>query len=156
MIKEMNHLSKMSIPIFLHHFRKTSNCFILMQTPLQSNIWWKSYEEFVIAKNNIKHCSNTILTNISKTIWPTSDSFLLIMSHMKTVPMLFMVNSSANGFVSSIPDSINNEFVRVYWQYFFLGHLSSLIAIQPWKYTLRPPEIYVFGSPTQLKKCIYD
>ena len=32
MIKEMSHLSKMSISIFLHHFLKTSKCFILMQT----------------------------------------------------------------------------------------------------------------------------
>ena len=41
------------------------------------------YEEFFNAKNNIKQRNlNTIFANISKTIWPTSDSFLLIMPHI--------------------------------------------------------------------------
>ena len=42
-----------------------------------------SYEEFVNAKINVKQ-RNLInnLANISKTIWPTADSFLLIMSHI--------------------------------------------------------------------------
>ena len=42
-----------------------------------------SYDKFVNAKNNIKQRNlNTVFANISKTIWPTSDSFLLIMSHI--------------------------------------------------------------------------
>ena len=44
--REMSHLSKMSISIFLHHFLKTWKCFILMQTPLELDIWLQSYEEF--------------------------------------------------------------------------------------------------------------
>ena len=44
-----------------------------------TNIWLQSYEEFVNAKNNINQQN---LNNISKTISPTSDSFLLIMSHI--------------------------------------------------------------------------
>ena len=79
----MSHLSKNSISIFLHHLIITSNCFILMQTPLQSDIWLQSYEGFVNAKNNVKQRNlNTIFANISITTSPTSDSFLLIMSHM--------------------------------------------------------------------------
>ena len=54
-----------------------------MQTPLQLDIWLQSYEGFVNAKNNIKQRNlNTVFDNISKTTSPTSDSFLLIMSHM--------------------------------------------------------------------------
>ena len=54
-----------------------------MQTPLQLDIWLHSYEGFDDAKNIIKQRNfNTVFANISKTIWPTSDSFLLIMSHM--------------------------------------------------------------------------
>ena len=54
-----------------------------MQTPLQLDIWLKNYEGFVNAKNNIKQRNlNAVFANISKTASPTSDSFLLIMSHM--------------------------------------------------------------------------
>ena len=75
--------SKISISFFLHHFLVTSKCFNLMQTPLQLDIWLQSYEGFVNAKNNIKQRNlNTVFANISKTIFPTSDSFLLIMSQM--------------------------------------------------------------------------
>ena len=38
-----------------HHFLITPKCFMFMQTPLQLDIWLQSYEEFVNAKNNIKH-----------------------------------------------------------------------------------------------------
>ena len=59
------------------------NCFILMQTPLQLDIWLQSYEEFVNVKNVIKQRNwNTVFANISKPISQTSDSFLLIMSHI--------------------------------------------------------------------------
>ena len=59
--REMSHLSKISISIFLHNFLKTSKCFILMQTPLQLDIWIQSYEWFDNAKNIMKqkefeHC----------------------------------------------------------------------------------------------------
>ena len=79
----MSHLSKISISIFLHHFLKILKGFILMQTPLQLDIWLQSYEEFVNAKNNIKQRNwNTVFANISKPISPTSDSFPLIMSQV--------------------------------------------------------------------------
>ena len=65
--REMSHLSKISISIFLHHFLKTSKCLILMQTPLQLDIWLQSYEGFDNAKNNMKQRnSNTVFANISK------------------------------------------------------------------------------------------
>ena len=54
-----------------------------MQTPFKLDIWLQSYEDFVNAKNNIKHKNlNTVFANISKTTSPTSDSFLWIMSHI--------------------------------------------------------------------------
>ena len=56
---------------------------LLMQTPLLLDIWLQSYEGFDNAKNNMKQRNwNTVFANISKTTSPTSDSFLLIMSHM--------------------------------------------------------------------------
>ena len=73
----MSHLSKIAIPIFLHHFLITSKGFILMQTVLQLDIWLQSYEGFVNVKNNIKQgILNSVFANISTTIWPTFDSFL--------------------------------------------------------------------------------
>ena len=50
--------------------------------------WLQSYEECVHAKNNIKQRNwNTVFANISKPISPTSDSFLLIMSHICYTPI---------------------------------------------------------------------
>ena len=70
-------------PIFLHCFLITSKCFILMLTPLQLDNWLQIYEELVNAKNNIKQRNlNTVFANTSKSIFPTSDSFLLIMSQI--------------------------------------------------------------------------
>ena len=84
--RKMSHLSKIPISIFLHHFLKTLKRFILMQTPLQMNIWLQSYEGFDNAKNNMKQRNlNTVFANIPKTTSPTSDSFLLIMSHLLTI-----------------------------------------------------------------------
>ena len=45
--------------------------------------WLQSSEGFDNAKNNIKQRNlNTVFADISKTASPTSDSFLLIMSHI--------------------------------------------------------------------------
>ena len=43
--REMSHL---------HHFLITAICFILIQTPLELDIWLQSYEGFDNAKNNMK------------------------------------------------------------------------------------------------------
>ena len=68
-------------------FSKLQNAFILMQTPLQLDIWLQSYEGFDHAKNNMKQRNlNTVFANISKTLSPTSDSFLLIMSQFWFLP----------------------------------------------------------------------
>ena len=72
-----------SILSFLHHSRATWKCHILMQTPLESDIWLQSYEQFKEAENNIKQKnSNWFLADISETVFATLDSFPLIMSHM--------------------------------------------------------------------------
>ena len=86
--REMSHLSKISIPIFLYQFFITLKCFILMHTPSQLDIWLQSYEEFVDTKNNINQKNlNTVFAHFSESIFPTSDSFLLIMSHMTFLPL---------------------------------------------------------------------
>ena len=60
--REMSHLSKTSISIFLHYSLITDKCFILMQTQLQLDILLQSYEGLVNAKNNIKQRNlNTVL-----------------------------------------------------------------------------------------------
>ena len=80
----MCHLLKMLIPSLLRYFLITSKYFIMMQTPVKLDTWLRSYEEFVIAQTNIKQqIGNAVFANISKTISPTSDWFLLIMSHVK-------------------------------------------------------------------------
>ena len=63
-----------------------------MQTPLQLDIWLQSYEGFDNAKNIMKQRNlNNVLANISKTTSPTSDSFLLIMSHFDNSIQAFTV-----------------------------------------------------------------
>ena len=103
--REMSHLSKISISIFLHHFLTTSKRFILMQTPLQLDIWLQSYEGFDNAKNNIKQRNlNTVFANISNPVSPTSDSFLLIMSHMMI--QWYLIQSIIGSFIDvSVPSA---------------------------------------------------
>ena len=65
--------SLVDLSIFLHHFLKTSKCFILMQTLLQLDIWLQSYDGFDDAKNNMKqrieHCFGQYLKNNIHGIW---------------------------------------------------------------------------------------
>ena len=75
--REMSHLSKISVSIFLHRCLTTLKCFILMQTPFQLDIWLQSYAGFDNAENNIKQRNlNPVFANISKTTSPISNSFL--------------------------------------------------------------------------------
>ena len=78
-IKEMSHLSKISISFFLLPFLKTFWCkpcynwiydFRVMKDMTMLKIIW-----------NVRNL-NTVFANISKTTSRTSDSFLLIMSHI--------------------------------------------------------------------------
>ena len=47
------------------------------------DIWLQSYKKFISIKNNVKQNNLTsFFANFSKTISPTSNSFLLIMSHI--------------------------------------------------------------------------
>ena len=79
----------MSIPSFFAQFSKPQYCFILMQTLLTLDIWLQSYEEFVTLKNNIRQKNlKTVFDNISNAISPTSDSFILIMSHVIIIVMI--------------------------------------------------------------------
>ena len=58
-------------------------CYILIPTSSQSDIWLQRYEHFFEFKNNVKHKNlSPLLACNSKSIFPTSDSFPLIMSQM--------------------------------------------------------------------------
>ena len=72
-----------SISIFQFKLLVHLKCYILIQTPPQSDIWLQRYEQFFKLKNNIK-CKNlsSLLSCNSKSIFLTSDSFPLIMSHI--------------------------------------------------------------------------
>ena len=72
-------------------------CYILIQTPSQLNIWLQSYEQFFKVKNNVKHKNlSPLLACNSKSIFPTSDSFSLIMSHMYIARIQQYLNSGLN------------------------------------------------------------
>ena len=52
-------------------------CYIFILISLQFDIWFWRYEQFFNFKNNVKHKkSSPLLACISKSIFPTSDSFL--------------------------------------------------------------------------------
>ena len=73
-----------SILIFQYKSPVHLKCYMLIQTPSQSDIWLQRYEQFFKFKNNVKHkiFSPLLACNSSKSIFPTSDSFPLIMSHI--------------------------------------------------------------------------
>ena len=58
-------------------------CYILIQIPSQSDIWFRRYEQFLNFKNSVKHKNlSPLLACNSKSVFPTSDSFPLIMSQI--------------------------------------------------------------------------
>ena len=66
----------------------------MKQTPLQLDILLHSYDGFDNAKNNMKQrYFNTVFANISKTTFPTSDPFLLIMSHIRKKRMKIYIET---------------------------------------------------------------
>ena len=76
MIKGNEHMSA----IFSFDFSNKSlvhlKCYILIQTPSQSDIWLQRYKQFFKLKNNVKHKNLTpLLACNSKSLFPTSDSF---------------------------------------------------------------------------------
>ena len=72
-----------SILLFQYKSLVHLKCYILIQTPSQLNIWLQRYEQFFKVKNNVKHKNlSPLLACNSKSIFPTSDSFPLIMSHI--------------------------------------------------------------------------
>ena len=72
-----------SILIFQYETLVHLKCYILIQTPSQSDIWFQRYEQFFNFKINVKHKNLSPLSGCnSKSIFLTSDSFPLIMSHI--------------------------------------------------------------------------
>ena len=72
-----------SILIFQYKSLVHLKCYILIQSPSQADIWLQRYKQFFKLKNNVKH--NNVLPLLacnSKSIFPTSDSFPMIMSHI--------------------------------------------------------------------------
>ena len=84
-----------SILIFQYISLVHLKCYILIQFPSQSDIWLQRYEHFFEFKNNVKHTNLSLLLACNlKSIFPTSDSFPLIMSHI--FKHLYIKNDSIN------------------------------------------------------------
>ena len=72
-----------SILSFQYNLLAHIKSYILIHTPLQSDIWSKRYEQFFEFQNNVKQRNmSSVLAYNSKSILATSDSFPLIMSHI--------------------------------------------------------------------------
>ena len=72
-----------SVLIFQYKLLVNKKCYILIPIPSQSDIWLQRYEQFFHFKNNVKHKNlSHLLACNSISIFPTSDSFSLIMSHI--------------------------------------------------------------------------
>ena len=81
--REMSHLSAIFNFEFQYNLLAHIKFYILIHTPLQSDIWFKRYEQFFVFQNNVKHGNmSSVLAYNSKSILATSESFLLIMSHI--------------------------------------------------------------------------
>ena len=73
-----------SILIFLYKSLVQWKCYILIQIQSKLDIWLQRYEQFFEVQNNTKHKNlSPLLACNSKSIFPTSDSFPLIMSHIR-------------------------------------------------------------------------
>ena len=73
-----------SFLIFQYKLLVYLKCYILIQTPLQLNICLWRYKQFLKFKNNVKHKNLSLIQDCnSKSIFRTSDSFSLIMSHIR-------------------------------------------------------------------------
>ena len=70
----------------MHHFHS----YILQKTPLKLINWFLRYEQLKDAKNNRKQKTfSALFGSILKSIFPTSDWFCLITSHMFDFPSFF-------------------------------------------------------------------
>ena len=67
-------------------------CYILIQIPFQSDTWFQRYGQLFNFKNNVKHKNlSPVLAYNSKSIFRTSDSLLLIMSHLAKIEVYFIL-----------------------------------------------------------------
>ena len=88
--------SKISLKSFKFNFIFLTNCmhhfhsYILQKTPLKLVNWFQRYEQLKDAKNNRKQKTFfALFGSILKSIFPTSDWFCLITSHMRF--LLYMI-----------------------------------------------------------------
>ena len=87
-------------------------CYILIKTPSQSDILLQRYEYFFEFKNNVKHKNlSPLLACNSKSIFLTSDSFPLIMSHMRSNFVSFSCLQPTTVCIKGIVSDYNNIFV---------------------------------------------
>ena len=103
-----------------------------MQTLLQLDVCLQSYEGFYNAKNSMKQRNlNTVFANISKTTSPTSDSFLLIMSHMniaRDVYLFFFRNNFKFEDYEENKSQINKEIHKqICWSIIHIWKLYPLL-----------------------------
>ena len=81
--REMRHMSAMSkFEFSIYNLLVHLKSYILIQTPLLSEIWFQRYEQIYEFLNNVKHKNlSTLLAYNSKSILATSDSFPLVILH---------------------------------------------------------------------------
>ena len=74
--REMSHLSPIFNFEFQYNLLAHIKSYILIHTPLQSDIWFKRYEQFFVFQNDVKHrIMSSVLAYNSKLILATSDSW---------------------------------------------------------------------------------
>ena len=75
-----------SVFIFLTKCMHHSKCYILQKAPLKLANWFQRYEQLKNAKNNRKQKTfSALFGSILKSIFPTSDWFCFITSHISDV-----------------------------------------------------------------------
>ena len=88
------------LPYCMHHFQS----YILQKTPLKLVNWFQRYEKLKDAKNNRKqHTFSALFASILKSIFPTSDWFCLITSHMCFWPLNMHFAKIRSCYIKGLP-----------------------------------------------------
>ena len=107
-----------SVFIFLTNCMYLFHCYILQKTPLKLEIWFQRYEHVKKAKNNRKQkMFSALFDSIIKSIFPTSDWFCLITSHMYSSKFILSV--------------LIDPFLQICTQLFSFANLYPMTPILP-------------------------
>ena len=78
-----SHVGNFQFWFFNINYLSIKHATFLIPIPSQSDIWLRGYEQFFHFRNSVKHKNlSPLLACNSTSIFPTSDSFPLIMSHI--------------------------------------------------------------------------